>query len=825
MNAAKTIFAVFVTALAIQLHLSAAYPLSWRTGLPPVTTGLQLRLAADTIDPTDGNQVVQVSGSTYVKDWLDTSGNGYHAVQATASKQPALIPNYLNARPVLQFLGGGQFLATTLPQITGDKTIFIVQKRVGTELRAELSSTTVGSGMFLSNAPGVAVETEGRLSGGYDLQLPGSMNKFIVKSYTRSGSTGTLMVNETATSAQIADSAAGNYTISDPSSFFFSGFIAELLIYNRVLTDSERQAIENYLSEKYALWDVALSIRAGLQLWLRPDALDLNPFWQVPQGRKANGNIYVSRWVDSSAGGKDATQSTADYQAQIVYNVQQGRPVLRFDGVNDNFSTTLPQIAGDKSVFIVHRRSTTQATTEISSSTQTSGMFLGANPASTFSETEGRLFIAHDLQLPSLINTFVIKSYIRSGLIGTLRVDSATVSAQVPDSASGTYAISGLPFPFAGDIAEVLVYNRAVTDLERPAIEDYLADKWSYTADNVSSVAQDLHSVPLALATKGGGRPTPRSPAAGLRVKQTPPEYAQTNAYHTLYLPTDWQAGRKYPVIVEYVGNGYNVEDGDLGYGIAGGSGFIWICMPTIGGTPLSNQTLWWGNLAATKDYCLKTLRHVCEDYGGDPSSVILIGHSRGGIACNYVGLGDDTIADAWLAFIPHSAYDGTYQWGYTGDDTASAYNRLLRLKGRAQHISQAAPEINPWDYLRSTGIDMAPFSFRTLPFTTHTDKWALRPIQLRRDVRDWVQQIVATRPGTHSITGRVTNSSGVGIAGARLQSGYTHFTFTDANGAYELAGLIDSNRTVTATASNYSFAAQSVIVSGANVSGVNFSP
>ena len=797
---------------SIERYLSEKYKLPVQP--PPITTGLQLRLATDTIDTTDLSQVVQLNGSTYVKDWLDTSGNGYHAVQATANKQPGLIPNYLNGKPVVQFYGGGQFLATTLPQITGDKTIFIVQRRVGTQLRTELSSTAGGSGMFFSNASGAAVETEGRLYGGHDLQLPGNMNKFILKTYIRSGSTGTLMVNDAATSAQIPDSAAGNYTLSDPYSFFFSGFIAELLIYNRALAESERQAIENYLSEKYALWDVALSIRAGLQLWLRPDALDLNPFWQVPQGRKANGNIYVSRWVDSSAAGKDATQSAADYQPQIVYNAQQGRPVLRFDGANDFLSTGLPQIAGDKSIFIVQKRATAQATTEISSSTQTSGMFLAANPSGGFAETEGRLYVAHDLQLPSLINSFVIKSYIRSGLIGTLRVDDTAISAQIPDSASGNYTISGLPFPFAGDIAEVLVYNRAVTALERPAIEDYLADKWSNPADNVSSVAQDLHSPPM----------TVQAPGAGLRVKQTSPEYAQTSAYHALYLPNDWQPGRKYPIIVEYAGNGYNVEDAALGYGISGGSGFIWIGMPTIGGTPLSNQALWWGNLDATKDYCLKTLRHVCEDYGGDPSSVILTGHSRGGIACNYVGLNDDNIADAWLAFIPHSGYDGTYLWGYAGDDPASAYTRLQRLKGRAQHISQDTAEVSPWNYLRSTGIDMTPFSFRTLPFSTHTDQWALRAIQLRRDVRGWVQQILATRPGTHSITGRVTDSSSIGIPGARVQTGYTHFTYTDANGAYELAGLIDSNRTVTATAPNYSFAAQTVIVAGANLSGVNFS-
>jgi hypothetical protein len=308
-------------------------------------------------------------------------------------------------------------------------------------------------------------------------------------------------------------------------------------------------------------------------------------------------------------------------------------------------------------------------------------------------------------------------------------------------------------------------------------------------------------------------------------VQQTSPEYAQTAVYHTLYLPTDWQPGRKYPVIVEYVGNGYNVEDESLGYGLSGGSGFIWICMPTVGGTPLYNVPWWWGNLDTTKDYCLKTIRHVCENYGGDPSAIILTGFSRGSIACNYIGLSDDNIADTWLAFIPHSAYDGTYAWGYTGDDPASAYTRLLRLKGRAQHISQDTAEVNPWSYLAATGLNMTPFTIRTLPFSTHTDQWVLTPIQLRRDTRAWLQQVVANRPGTHAINGRVTDQAGNGIAGARIQSGYTHFTFTDATGAYQLAGLIDSNRTVTVATPNFTFPAQNVTVAGADVQGINFTP
>ena len=77
--------------------------------------------------------------------------------------------------------------------------------------------------------------------------------------------------------------------------------------------------------------------------------------------------------------------------------------------------------------------------------------------------------------------------------------------------------------------------------------------------------------------------------AAGLRVKVIAEEYIGTEVHHSLYLPTDWQPGKKYPVIVEYTGNFYPqsgstglVGDANLGLGLTGKSGFIWIVMPYV---------------------------------------------------------------------------------------------------------------------------------------------------------------------------------------------------------------------------------------------------
>merc|ERR1711865_686730 len=161
------------------------------------------------------------------------------------------------------------------------------------------------------------------------------------------------------------------------------------------------------------------------------------------------------------------------------------------------------------------------------------------------------------------------------------------------------------------------------------------------------------------------------TPSSGRRVREVHPDYSHTKVYHALYLPTDWQnasAGKKYPVIVEYMGNGPwqggpggedvstgRPEDSNLGFGISGGRRFIWISMPLLSSDMGANteiSTYWCGcpsdtakkscgstyNITPTLDYTKKTVKYVVDMYGGDPNNVILTGWSRGAIACGAIG-------------------------------------------------------------------------------------------------------------------------------------------------------------------------------------------
>ena len=251
-------------------------------------------------------------------------------------------------------------------------------------------------------------------------------------------------------------------------------------------------------------------------------------------------------------------------------------------------------------------------------------------------------------------------------------------------------------------------------------------------------------------------------PDAGKRVKQTIPGYEQTRVYHVTYLPTDWVKGKRYPVLIEYAGNNHRGAYGDIstgrpegsnmGYGISGGRGFIWVCLPYLNAAGDDITLTWWGDsknrtARPTLDYCHKTVPWICEKYGGDTDRVVLCGFSRGAIACNYLGLHDNETAKLWRAFIPYSHYDGIATWPYPASDRDSALTRLKRLAKRPQFICHevTGSRLNlaaTKKWIESTSIK-ANLTFAETGFRNHNDAWLLRTSPAREHLRAWLKRVL----------------------------------------------------------------------------------
>lgn len=245
------------------------------------------------------------------------------------------------------------------------------------------------------------------------------------------------------------------------------------------------------------------------------------------------------------------------------------------------------------------------------------------------------------------------------------------------------------------------------------------------------------------------------NPAPGKRVKIRLPDRSGSSLFHVLYLPKDWEPGKRYPVIVEYPGNGGfenrlgdrstgRVEDCKLGYGISGGRGFIWVCLPFVDSKSQKHALNWWGDPDATAKYCRGAVAQVCDRFGGDPDAVVLTGFSRGAIACSYIGLRDQETARMWRAIIAHSHFDGVRKWNYADSDADSAIRRLKRLNERPMYVTHEGSVDETAKFLKSAGI-MA--TLRALPFPNHTDEWVLKDIPERAELRRWLTAVLAKTP------------------------------------------------------------------------------
>ena len=252
---------------------------------------------------------------------------------------------------------------------------------------------------------------------------------------------------------------------------------------------------------------------------------------------------------------------------------------------------------------------------------------------------------------------------------------------------------------------------------------------------------------------------TENHPGPGKRVKQFAPQYRSTQVYHSLYLPTDWVKDKTYPMLVEYTGNKFpacgssgEVRDANLGYGLSGGKGFIWVTMPYIQEGKKENAVTWWGDRKATIDYCKENIPRICKQFGGDPENIFICGFSRGAIACSYIGLADEEIAAFWKGMIAHDHFDGQQEWGYPKSDRASALNRLSRLKGRPVLACG-----NANNYLKNHS-ELGNFTFLPVPVTKifdipdglvihpHTDLWAHRKSSTRKTARDWLAKHISPK-------------------------------------------------------------------------------
>ena len=213
---------------------------------------------------------------------------------------------------------------------------------------------------------------------------------------------------------------------------------------------------------------------SGLQLWL--DADDSSTI-------TLNGST-VSQWNDKSGNDYHVSQATASSQPTYTASALNSKSVVRFDG-NDEL-TSLDTVVGgstNRTVFVVFNSTggSIQYGVTLGDSTSIGQSFsvsreIGVRVNSGYRTWTTAVDSTH------AIVTIVLDGTSTTDLLAWKNGSSLTVdltSSRTINTAAGFIIGNGSSGGnLTGDVAEIIVYNSALSTSDRQSVESYLSTKW-----------------------------------------------------------------------------------------------------------------------------------------------------------------------------------------------------------------------------------------------------------------------------------------------------------------------------------------------------------
>lgn len=524
-----------------------------------VQSGLQLWLMADGV------------AESPVGFWKDYSGNGNDAWQGSLPNRPTLTTNALNGKSVVHFTGSAaQYV--TLPNFLSGSTAgeaLVVLRATSTTINSGLWRFGTSAGDYYQNANGNVYDGFGSNARYLESRPSQDITQYHIYNVTSQAGLWQSWIDgvplyqsktNTVAFSSVPLIGANNDGIA------FSGDIAEILVYNRGLTDSERQSAQAYLSAKYGLfgapatptgltanafgghtallsWNTpATNSDIDFEVWRRElggewgyrgdvqgtgtyfdEGLDDETSYEyeivavnasgrsaftaaVALNRKAattaafptsgmklwymaDGALEspVGHWKDYSGNGNDAWQTNYAIRPTLVANALNGKPVVHFTGSAAQYFGLPNFLTGSSAAeaLIVLRATST---------TTNSGLWrFGTSAGDYYQNSNGNVYdgfastsrYLEGSPLQDITKYHVYDVTSQAGLWQSW-LDTRTLFK----STTNTVGFSAVPLlggnndgvNFSGDIAEIVVYNRALTDEERDALRQYFAIKY-YLAD------------------------------------------------------------------------------------------------------------------------------------------------------------------------------------------------------------------------------------------------------------------------------------------------------------------------------------------------------
>src|SRR4029079_7005027 len=241
----------------------------------------------------------------------------------------------------------------------------------------------------------------------------------------------------------------------------------------------------------------------------------------------------VVAWQDILYGdnrsAEDATQNDDRARPTLAPHALNGRPAVRFNGKSDYLLTTPLETTDDQTVVFVCQFSPSA----YDKSRVWGGQILNYDgpPSRYLSNTLepgvlqiGEPLLAEEFK-PTLLTGQVFAGFVGSATVESGRVDGAQVGADMPAvvsyvydhaGARATLSINGRPYGetrafapqaitsrkiigrhawkqlfFHGDLAELLIYNQAMSATDLATTTSYLSEKYAITLESVAGVKQE----------------------------------------------------------------------------------------------------------------------------------------------------------------------------------------------------------------------------------------------------------------------------------------------------------------------------------------------
>ncbi len=457
-------------------------------GLTPTAT-LALRLDASTF----------TSAESDLTTWADSSGNGY---DATGLSDPAVVLGEQNSLPVVRLDGNDYF---TISDTYAAGAVFAV------------AQYNTGDGNFVGH-DGLYGATGGHASNIYFSGSAGSANWNTEAAVQMRGAkydNGTGPGNSVAALGQwnlfsgidTTPVSFSKHNIgADRSDTFggsraWDGDIGEIIVYEEALSAYDRRGVEVYLDEKWGLGnDLRTTYGEGnfndnpYELGLTDPTMVLRLDASIHAATSA-----LATWVDRSGNGHAATQGSSSYRPSVVADVQNGLSVVRCDGSDDYMTVAHSYTCG--AAFIIAKYTSTtfnwyDGLYGSATDNGSSGIYwTGWNGSSSWdsggssSPFYNARYLNGSLSSAALTNPSKFNLY--SGV-------DTTPSSFTSWSIGRDRGIGGRTWE--GDIAEVVVYEEALSDFDRKGVEVYLDEKWglnlglraSYGAGNFNDDSEAL---------------------------------------------------------------------------------------------------------------------------------------------------------------------------------------------------------------------------------------------------------------------------------------------------------------------------------------------